>query len=815
MIHVLKNTELLIALVFLYQLNYFINLKQPIFRYIIKGMILGTIGMIVMSFPYTVSDGLSIDTRSILILTSALFVPLPSYLISCAIMMVYSAYQSGPFMIQSLILTVFCMLSGILWRTYILKTKILPRWLNICFYGVLIHGMILAGLYVYPQPYAQLTFQMLAIPIMLIFPIMMLIISALFYFESKLDKTSVFETTAKQRSNELFYNPYTAILICDSNDGRIVDANPAAESLYGWSKPELLSMKLSDVLADESLNVHRFPSMETASRIRSTGKHRQAMGKLVDVDILSYPVSIDGKGRQAFIITETSSLVSEQEIMNHLELFHKVVENSLDAIFIQVGRRFVYLNPAARRLFSLSEENAIIGMRVLDRVHPDYHDEINHIISETTQNRKSITSSQVIYLTMNNKPVTVESVAVGINYNGQAGTLIITHDITSRLETLSALLSSESNFRSVVKNMPIPVFIHQSGKIIFLNRAAQQFFGASSDDNLIGSHFKRFVSENDKDGILMYVLKKHAKKNEISIARQEFIRLDGSSIFAQVGAVHINYDGIESDLIFARDLTEEIEMEKRKLEWEMQIQQKQRLESIGVLAGGIAHEINNPINGVMNYAQLILDETEPDSFIEDYVSQILKESQRVSDIVKSLLQFSRHEKSAYSFSSIYDIIDNTLMLIKVIFKNDQIELRLSLEENLPDIKCRSQQIQQVLMNLMTNSRDALNEKYPGFHESKVIEVNAKSVLYDGYPWIHLCVKDYGPGITDDVKHRLFEPFFSTKPKHLGTGLGLAISFGIIENHRGKIMVDSKINEYTEFTVALPVDNGWELLPERR
>jgi PAS domain S-box-containing protein len=406
-------------------------------------------------------------------------------------------------------------------------------------------------------------------------------------------------------------------------------------------------------------------------------------------------------------------------------------------------------------------------------------------------------------------------VVVPIVYNGQRGTLVITHDITTRLETLSALMSSEMNFRSVVKNMPIPILIHQNDKIAFLNRAAQKFLGASNDEDLLGLPFKKFIPEKNEDGILSYIKKEFNHKADISIAQQQFLKVDGTPVFAQVGAVPINYDGTKSDMIFARDLTEQLEMEKRKLEWEMQIQQKQRLESVGVLAGGIAHEINNPINGIMNYAQLVLDEAQQDDTIDDYVNQILKESQRISDIVRSLLQFSRHEKQAYSFSSMYDIIDNTLLLIKVIFKNDQIDMRLTIEDGLPDIKCRSQQIQQVFMNLMTNARDALNEKYPGYHALKVIEVDVCSKYADDQRWVYFSVKDYGMGISEEVKARIFEPFFSTKPKHVGTGLGLAISFGIVENHHGKIMIDSVVDEYSKFTVALPVDNGWELLPERR
>ena len=114
------------------------------------------------------------------------------------------------------------------------------------------------------------------------------------------------------------------------------------------------------------------------------------------------------------------------------------------------------------------------------------------------------------------------------------------------------------------------------------------------------------------------------------------------------------------------------------------------------------------------------------------------------------------------------------------------------------------------MNLMTNARDALNEKYPGYHENKIIEVDVRQMFHDERRWIYLSVKDYGMGMSDVVKDRIFEPFYSTKPKDKGTGLGLSISFGIVTDHHGTIEIDSIEGEYSVFTVVLPVDNGWHL-----
>jgi PAS domain S-box-containing protein len=808
----LKNIEILLILSILYQISSYFEHRFGRFKSLLTGIIIGLMGIFVMSYAYVFQSGLNFDTRSILIASVALFFSTPTLMISSAMMIAYRIYMGGIGMLSGITIIVLTAAIGWLWRKYCFDTNLFPRWVSIYLYGILVHVVMMLTMYLLPYPLATETIRRLGIPILMLYPIATLVVSSLMLIQKKHNESLYLIRTAEQKYASLFNNQQLAMIVFDPRSGQLFDANPAAVRFYGWSKDELLQKNISEIMVLSA--EHGISDLEKAKKQKkdsSIYKHRKADGKIIDVEVFSNPIILDSLHLMYSTVIDISSrVVVEDEMMRNMDLFKTVVENSLDAVFIQVGRRFVYLNPAALRLFKAQDESKLIGTRILERIHSDYHEEVNHIMSVATNDRKPFSSTQWVFLTVNNKPVTVETVAVPIIFNKQNGTLIITHDITTRLETMSALLNSEMNFRSVVKNMPIPVFIHQNGKIAFLNRAALKFFGANNDEDLIGLPFKKFVPMSDSDEIFRALRKVNVQKEDVSVQKQQFIRLDGSPVFAQVGAVHINYDGLEGALVFARDLTEEIEMEKRKVEWEMQIQQKQRLESIGVLAGGVAHEINNPINGIMNYAQLIVDEAQQDDVIDDYVHQILKESQRISDIVKNLLQFSRHEKYAYSYSRMVDIIDNTLLLIKVIFKNDQIDLRINIEDNLPDFKCRSQQIQQVFMNFMTNARDALNEKYPGYHESKIIEVNACLKNVDDRRWIYLSVKDHGLGISDEVKARIFEPFFSTKPKHIGTGLGLAINFGIVEDHKGKIMLDSVVGEYTVFTVALPVDNGWDL-----
>ncbi len=283
------------------------------------------------------------------------------------------------------------------------------------------------------------------------------------------------------------------------------------------------------------------------------------------------------------------------------------------------------------------------------------------------------------------------------------------------------------------------------------------------------------------------------------------------------------------------DITERKRAEEHRRTAEAQLRQSQRLESIGTLAGGVAHEINNPINGIMNYAQLIRDELgqEPGE-LGEFACEIVHETERVAAIVKSLLQFARHDKRSHSPARVCDIVEGTSSLIRTVMRHDQITLSIDVPDSLPEIRCRSQQIQQVVMNLLTNARDALNDKYEGYDENKVIEVKAL-LLAQGRPkrfpcrrlapdakasdvresppalrsgdavppMIRITVADRGTGIPDRVRERMFDPFFTTKARDKGTGLGLAISHGIVKDHGGDMSVESKPGEYTRFHVDLP------------
>ncbi len=260
---------------------------------------------------------------------------------------------------------------------------------------------------------------------------------------------------------------------------------------------------------------------------------------------------------------------------------------------------------------------------------------------------------------------------------------------------------------------------------------------------------------------------------------------------------------VEGVVVHARDITETRRLEEKLI-------QSQKMEAIGILAGGVAHEINNPINGIMNYAQLIIDRSKEEGPAREMAKEIIFETERIAGIVRNLLTFARHEKQSHSPARMADIVASVLSLIRTVMRHDQIDLQVDVPDDLPAIKCRSQQIQQVLMNLMTNARDALNQKYPQYNAEKQLRVFARLIHKENKPFIRVTVEDLGTGIPPHIRERIFEPFFTTKPKEMGTGLGLSITYGIVKEHHGELIVETEPGRYTRIHMDLPVDNGWKI-----
>ncbi len=234
-----------------------------------------------------------------------------------------------------------------------------------------------------------------------------------------------------------------------------------------------------------------------------------------------------------------------------------------------------------------------------------------------------------------------------------------------------------------------------------------------------------------------------------------------------------------------------------------------QLASIGELAAGVAHEVNNPINGIINFAQILLDDSEDDAN-SDILQRIIGEGERVAVIVSNLLAFSRQGNAGEENNievDVREVMNDSISLLHHQYKKDGVVFSVSGPPDLPLVWLNPQQLQQVFVNILSNGRYALNTKFAERHPDKRLEVKYGEAEVNNLHYVRICVTDFGCGIPYDILESVLNPFFTTKELGEGTGLGLSISDGIIKEFKGYLRIKSEVNNYTTVMIDLPRYDG--------
>ena len=261
-------------------------------------------------------------------------------------------------------------------------------------------------------------------------------------------------------------------------------------------------------------------------------------------------------------------------------------------------------------------------------------------------------------------------------------------------------------------------------------------------------------------------------------------------------------DRVSSVLLLVSDITEKMAMQAEAM-------QAGHMASLGELAAGVAHEINNPITGIINYGQILINECRPESMEKDIGERIVKEGERIGRIVKTLLSYARDGREEKRPTRVPAILEEAIILIQAQIRKESIDLRIDLPDDLPEVDANFQQIQQGFINIINNARYALNEKYPGRHKNKRFEITGEKVTIGDRPYVRIVFQDQGVGISDHELSMLTKPFFSTKPFGKGTGLGLNITQKIITDHGGQLSFESAKGEFTRVIIDLPAIRSGE------
>ncbi len=359
------------------------------------------------------------------------------------------------------------------------------------------------------------------------------------------------------------------------------------------------------------------------------------------------------------------------------------------------------------------------------------------------------------------------------------------------------LTQSEAQIKGIINSVKDILFmVDNRGKVLWVNDKGREIFG----DTMEGRWYWQVLYGQDEEASDCFIrafINGASEEND----RELKIQVDGRAqdYWCTVNAVQPEErGGVGSAVVVCRNMTE-----KKQLRAE--VLRNAQLAALGELAAGIAHEINNPITGIINYAQIISDSWEPkDNRHAQLPGWIMQEGERIAIIVSKLLSFARRDVERKRPVFIREVLQDVLNLTGTLLKKEQVSIELDIPESLPPVRAVIHQLQQIILNILSNARYALNEKYPGSHEQKKISISARTSTESGRGMVHVEFMDFGTGIAKEILDKVCNPFFSTKAPEQGTGLGLSISFGIIEEHHGELTVESVEGQWTRVAIDLPV-----------
>jgi two-component system cell cycle sensor histidine kinase/response regulator CckA len=381
--------------------------------------------------------------------------------------------------------------------------------------------------------------------------------------------------------------------------------------------------------------------------------------------------------------------------------------------------------------------------------------------------------------------------------------VMVNEDITDRKQAEKLLIESERRYRALFEASKDTILVSNvQGRLIDVNQAGIELFGYTKEELLSLDPVKLYCDPQDRK-LLWQKLYRSGSVNDYEL---EMRRKDDEKIIVSLSVSFVRDD--EGKIFGHRGIGRDV-TERKKLE--RQLLQAQKMESIGILAGGVAHDFNNLLTAISGYGQIIQDTVSADDgLLQESIEQILKAAERASDLTRSLLAFSR--KQVINPKPVYvdALISHTGKLIRRIIGED-IEFRTTFSDKKLLVMADAGQMEQVLMNLATNARDAMpNGGMLSISTGQVVVEEGSETFHDlstAGNYALISVADSGTGIDRKSIDRLFEPFFTTKEVGKGTGLGLSIVHGIIKQHDGSVLVSSEPGKGTTFEIYLPLVEG--------
>ena len=477
--------------------------------------------------------------------------------------------------------------------------------------------------------------------------------------------------------------------------------------------------------------------------------------------------------------------------------FRQLIEEAPDAIIIQANKRFAYVNPSACELLGASAPDQLLGRSVLDFIHQDKPEFLEERIAQLNARREYAPAVEQTLLRLDGTPVTVEVASAPFRYKDENGALVFARNITARKR-------QEHLYESLVEDMPALICrFTPDGVLTFINGAACAFLGRDKKE-MMGAVVFEFLLPDARMRVKSILMGASAERPSTEYT-VNILRGDGQLRHVRcLSRAIVGSEGLVNEFqTIAFDMTDQRNLEER-------LSQTNKLETIGMLAGGVAHDFNNMLQTILGFGELAMQQTPPPDPRSSDIQEIITAANRAKRLTGQLLAFSRNIPMEITRLQLKQEIESRQRMLSRLLGED-IKIVLALDDAVPDILADAGHIEQVLLNLAVNARDAMPDGGTLTLRTSHVSFTAADVRLhpEASPGGYVCwsISDTGCGIPSHIQKKIFDPFFTTKPKDRGTGLGLSTVYGIVRQLKGWIQVDSQAGRGTTFTMYFPVAGG--------
>ncbi len=821
----IQNAALLLAMAFVYDLTTSrFRLKKPTLPVQLSiGIILGILCIIIMLSSWRYVTGIVFDTRSVLLGVAGLFFGVVPTAVAMAMAAAFRLSLGGAATVTGISVIMASGTLGLAWRHYRRPATEDFSWRELYLFGVLVHAVMLALMFFLPWAIALQVLAIISLPVLLIYPLATAMLGSLMVLRQRRERIAMELQASEERMRLFFERQIVGMAITSPQKGWLQVNNELCRML-GYSYEELSQLRWAELTHPEDLQA----DLSNFERLLSGAIDEYSMEKRFlrkDGAVIWADLSVgcvrfaDGSLDYVLaLLVDITDRKNTAEVLKtneeRLRLALMAANQGLYDLNIQTGE--AQINPGYATMLGydpaqFQETNA----KWIERLHPDDRESVAAAYRDYVAGKAPEYRVEFRQRTKTGDWKWILSLGKVVEYDaaGRPLRMLGTHtDITERKQAETALRESEERYRTLVSNLPGLAYRclnDEHWTMLFFSDEIERMTGYPAAD-FINNAVRSYASIIHPDDCAMVdrAVQAGVVAHQPFEMKYRLIRSDGVTIW-----VHEKGQGIydpKGDLVWLDgviiDISRHIRAEEEQRTLQAQLLQSQKMELVGRLAGGVAHDFNNMLQTILGYSELSLAKVEATNPVHEELLEIRKAAIRSADLTRQLLAFARKQTANPKILDLNDTVSGMLKMLQRLIGED-IDLAWLPGHNLWPVKIDPSQLDQILANLAVNARDAIADT--GKITIETENVSLDSSYCADHPealpgeYVLLAVSDNGCGMDTETLAQIFEPFFTTKEQGKGTGLGLATVDGIVRQNNGFVNVYSEPGQGTTFSIYLP------------